>query len=55
MAGEMLGNHVVRWERRDQRVLLRELRYDIVADPNDPVVARGGGGEQPVDHHGVQY
>ena len=35
--GQMIGNHVVRWERHDNRILLRDVHYDIVADPADPV------------------
>jgi hypothetical protein len=35
--GQALGNRVVRWERRDNRVLLRSVSYDMVADPSLPV------------------
>lgn len=35
--GQALGNRVVKWERRDNRVLLRNVNYDVVADPNLPV------------------
>ena len=35
--GQSLGSRVVRWERRDKRVLLRSVQYDIVADPNQPI------------------
>lgn len=35
--GQALGNRVVRWERRDNRVLLRNVSYEVVADPNLPV------------------
>jgi hypothetical protein len=35
--GQAMGNRVVRWERRDNRVLLRNVEYDIVADPSLPV------------------
>jgi len=35
--GQMIGNHVVRSERHDNRILLRDVRDDIVADPADPV------------------
>ena len=31
--GQMLGNRVVRWERHGDRVLLRSVSYNIVADP----------------------
>ena len=30
--GQALGNRVVRWERRDKRVFLRSVSYEIVAD-----------------------
>ena len=31
--GQQVGRaSVIRWERRENRVLLREIRYDIVAD-----------------------
>jgi hypothetical protein len=35
--GQALGNRVVRWERRDDRVLLRSISYGIVADPALPI------------------
>ena len=35
--GQALGNRVVRWERRDDRVLLRGISYGIVADPDLPI------------------
>ena len=35
--GQALGNRVVRFERRDNRVLLRGVLYDIVADPKLPI------------------
>jgi hypothetical protein len=35
--GSQVGNHVVRWERRDRRVLLRKVNFEIVADPKSPV------------------
>src|SRR5262249_26528223 len=35
--GQALGNRVVRWERRDNRVLLRNVVYDVVADPKQPI------------------
>ena len=35
--GQALGNRVVRWERRGNRVLLRSVSYDIVADPALPI------------------
>ncbi|QQS47591.1 MAG: zinc-dependent metalloprotease [Acidobacteriota bacterium] len=35
--GQSMGNRVVKWERRDNRVLLRNIEYDVVADPGKPV------------------
>jgi len=35
--GQAAGNRVVRWERRDRRVLLRSVSYEIVADPAQPI------------------
>ncbi len=35
--GQALGNRVVRWERKDNRVLLRGVSYEVVADPSLPV------------------
>ncbi|HTF37654.1 MAG TPA: zinc-dependent metalloprotease [Blastocatellia bacterium] len=35
--GQAAGNHVVRWERHANRVLLRGVSYEVVADPKLPV------------------
>ena len=35
--GQAAGNRVVRWERRDRRVLLRSVSYDMVADRAQPI------------------
>jgi len=35
--GSAVGNRVVRWERQGNRVFLRSVNYEIVADPNSPV------------------
>ena len=35
--GQAAGNSVVTWERRDNRVLLRRVSYDIVADAGQPI------------------
>jgi hypothetical protein len=35
--GQAAGNHVVRWERHNNRVLLRSVSYEVVADPKLPV------------------
>lgn len=36
-AGMPVGNRVVRWERRADRVLLRDVKYDIRAEVEDPI------------------
>ena len=35
--GSQLATHVVRWELRGNRVLLREIHYGIAADPKQPI------------------
>ncbi len=35
--GDYSGDHVVRWERRDNNVYLRTVLYDVVADPSLPI------------------
>lgn len=35
--GQGAGNRVVRWERRNNRVFLRSVSYDIVAEPSQPI------------------
>jgi hypothetical protein len=35
--GQSAGNRVVKWERRGDRVLLRSVSYDVVADPKAPI------------------
>jgi hypothetical protein len=35
--GQAAGNRVVRWERRGDRVLLRSVMYDVVADASAPI------------------
>lgn len=35
--GQALGNRVVKWERHNNRVLLRSVSYAVVADPKEPV------------------
>jgi hypothetical protein len=35
--GQAAGNRVVRWERRDNRILLRSRSYAMVADPGQPI------------------
>ena len=35
--GQAAGNRVVRWERHDNRVLLRSVSYDMVADEKLPI------------------
>ncbi len=35
--GQAAGNRVVKWERKGNRVLLRSVSYDVIADPKLPV------------------
>src|SRR6185436_4141918 len=35
--GQAAGNRVVKWERKGNRTLLRNVSYDVVADPKLPV------------------
>lgn len=35
--GQANGNRVVKWERKNNRILLRNVAYDVVADPKLPV------------------
>lgn len=35
--GQAAGNRVVKWERKGNRILLRSIAYDVVADPKLPV------------------
>ena len=35
--GQAAGNRVVKWERKGNRILLRNVAYDVVADPKLPV------------------
>ena len=35
--GQAAGNRVVKWERKGNRILLRNVTYDVVADPKLPV------------------
>ncbi len=35
--GQALGSRVVRWERRNKKILLRDVNYDIIAAPSAPI------------------
>ena len=35
--GQAAGNRVVKWERKGNRILLRNVAYDVIADPKLPV------------------
>ncbi|HEX3157279.1 MAG TPA: zinc-dependent metalloprotease [Gemmatimonadaceae bacterium] len=35
--GQAVSNRVLRWERRDHRILLRAVSYEIVADTAEPI------------------
>jgi hypothetical protein len=47
--GQAAGNRVVRWERRGDRILLRSVSYDVVADPATPIAkAVGAANNEPI-------
>lgn len=35
--GQAMGNRVIKWERYNNRVLLKNISYEVVADPKTPV------------------
>ncbi|MDQ3013810.1 MAG: zinc-dependent metalloprotease, partial [Acidobacteriota bacterium] len=35
--GQAMGNRVVKWERQNNRVFLRNISYDVVADASQPI------------------
>jgi hypothetical protein len=35
--GESVSEMVGRWERRENRILLREMNYDVTANPSEPI------------------
>ena len=35
--GQSLGRRVVQWERNDNRILLRNINYNVVADPKSTI------------------
>jgi len=35
--GQAMGNRVVRWERHNNRILLRNISHAVVADPKEPI------------------
>lgn len=37
LGGDEIASEVVRWERRGNRVLLRRIQFNIIADPNNPI------------------
>ncbi len=37
--GQAAGNRVVRWQRHNNRILLRSVSYSVVADPKAPISA----------------
>ena len=39
--GSPVGDRVVRWEQRNDDILLRDVNYDIRADTKDPIKERG--------------
>jgi Met-zincin/Domain of unknown function (DUF5117)/Domain of unknown function (DUF5118) len=35
--GQFISEHVVRWERHEKKINLREINYEVVADPKMPI------------------
>jgi len=35
--GQKIATHVIRWERRDDRILMRDVLYEVVADSTRPI------------------
>lgn len=35
--GQALGNRVVRWERNENKINLRNINYSVIADPSKPI------------------
>ena len=35
--GQSLGSRVVKWERNGNRIQLRDVNYEVVADPREPI------------------
>lgn len=35
--GQAVGNRVVKWQRANNRILLRNISYNVVADPSQPI------------------
>ena len=35
--GQALGSRVVRWERNGNKINLRDVNYDVIADPSQPI------------------
>ena len=52
--GQSAGQRVVRWERRDNRVLLRSVSYDVVADKAEADREGRRRGQLQPDRHGLQ-
>lgn len=47
--GQAAGNRVVKWESRGDRILLRAVSYDVIADANTPIAkAVGAANHDPI-------
>jgi len=47
--GQAAGNRVVKWERRGDRILLRAVSYDVIAEPGTPIAkAVGAANHEPI-------
>ena len=53
--GQAAGNRVVKWERRGDRIFLRAVSYDVVADAVGADREGGRGRELQPDRDGVQH
>ena len=51
--GQELGSRVVRWEMNGNKVHLRSISYNVVADPENADRPGSAGGQQRHDHHDV--
>lgn len=45
--GQHVGNRVMRWSRRGNRVLLQNIAFNIIADPNTPIAAAVANANMP--------
>ena len=53
--GQAAGNRVVKWERRGDRILLRSVSYEVVADATTPISKAVQAANYDSDPHGFQH